>query len=174
MVAVQTVRAVGGDEPPITLTVLQAPDDLRRLPAAATDLGVITNYSLACATDAAWQAAWLPQFARCGRSTTLFDRSILNGARQLLRIDDDFRYSLIRVRVSDEQAFVLCMRLGNDPLLLAPCGYTAGRSLTSWIHQMSNGRLLPDIAVLGDDRDDVVPVVVEHLVRDESVIGFWP
>ncbi|MFD6969153.1 hypothetical protein [Streptomyces sp. NPDC059949] len=158
---------------PVELFVIDRPQQLDEIPVAGTDLGVVVNYSLACSLRGAWAAEWLPPLRALGRTTALFDTLPRRTVPVLLESGHPLRYALIVVRAEERESFVLCLRLGDDPLLLLPCGYAAGQAMASWIHYTSGERLRSDLAVLGRDEEHLVPVVVAHLVGEEAVIGFW-
>lgn len=162
-----------GREGSVELLVLDDPDELADIPRAGTDLGVVVNYSLACSLDQAWSARWLPKLCASGRATALFDTLPRQTVPPLLASGLPLGYALISVRGEQEDAYVLCLRAADDPLLLLPCSFAAGQSLASWIHYTSGERLRSDLAVLGRDEADTVPVVVGHLVGQESVVGVW-
>ncbi|WP_020133366.1 hypothetical protein [Streptomyces sp. 351MFTsu5.1] len=158
---------------PVELFVVDDPGQLAEIPAAGTDLGVVVNYSLACSLRRTWATAWLPRLRTLGETTALFDTLPRRTVPLLLESGHPLRYALIAVRDGGHESFVLCVRLGDDPLLLLPCSFAAGQAMASWIHYASGERLRSDLAVLGRDEQHLVPVVVGHLVGEEAVIGFW-
>lgn len=151
---------------------IEAVTELTRV---SSDLGMLSNVSLDCAADQEWRARWLPALARAARSTLLFDRPLLDGMRELLGHGGTVRFALVAVGEDDDllhRPIVLLARLDDDPLLVAPCSFTAGRLLLGWIHAESGRRLGTDIGVLGRDAD-ILPSLVEHLTGEEHLVGFW-
>jgi hypothetical protein len=169
IVAVQVPRKAHDGSTWVDLIRLGSPAQLGEISAADTDLGIISNVSLACSLNAQWRTEWLPSLHRTTRITEVLDLPFTTCAEYCSKSGYPFNYTLAMVALNQENHFVLGLRLDNDPPILAPCTLSAGQSLVNYAFRVCGGKVAPDLSALGLDLSIVGPVL-EHLVYDESII----
>jgi hypothetical protein len=167
--AVQVARTGPDGHRTIALYPMAHPDELLRLRQAETDRGVLASVAVSSSGDGGWRKLWLPALHRSTRLTMLLDVPFLPSIDALAAADPGLRYVVARVWVGDDTHCLFACRIADEPPLFGLCSLVAGLAFADYAANATNGQAVETLAALGVERDHI-PLIVRHLVLDESYI----
>jgi hypothetical protein len=167
--AVQVARTGPDGGRTIALYPMAHPDELLRLRQASTDHGVLASVAVSSSRDGGWREVWLPALHRSTRLTMLLDFPFLPSIDALAAVDPGVRYAVARIRVDDDAYSLFACRIADEPPLFGLCSLVAGLAFADHVANATNGRAVETLDALGVERDHI-PLIVRHLVLDESYI----